>query len=146
MTVKNLNDRVLIYPKKGNLLVCSDLHGNKKDYLQMLDIFESELKQSKDTHLLFLGDLIHGPKEDSGYGYLDESEFIIDHFIKMQEVYSDKIHSLLGNHEHGHIGGPHTPKFHKDEVKYLENIIGEKKTKKYHQLFNKLFALYINLL
>ena len=67
MVIKNLNNRVVVFPNKGNLLVCSDLHGNKEDYLQMLNLFESELKNLEETYLLFLGDLIHGPDENSKF-------------------------------------------------------------------------------
>ena len=38
--------------------------------------------------------------------------------------YPGRVHALLGNHEHGHIGGPHTAKFAADEVALLEQILG----------------------
>ena len=38
--------------------------------------------------------------------------------------YPGRVHALLGNHEHGHVGGPHTAKFAADEVALLEHILG----------------------
>jgi hypothetical protein len=32
------------------------------------------------------------------------------------------VHFVLGNHDHGHVGGPHPRKFHADEVEALEAL------------------------
>jgi len=42
---------------------------------------------------------------------------------------------VLGNHDHGHIGGPHTHKFHDDEVLYLEQRMRPEAIQRMHALF-----------
>src|SRR5262249_43392296 len=32
-------------------------------------------------------------------------------------------HFVLGNHDYGHVGGPHTGKFHVDEVEHLDALL-----------------------
>ncbi|PIN76602.1 hypothetical protein COV17_01835 [Candidatus Woesearchaeota archaeon CG10_big_fil_rev_8_21_14_0_10_36_11] len=129
MVVENLRNRVLVYPNKGNLLVSSDIHGNKQDYLQVMKLFETSLTSGIDTYILFLGDLVQGPdKLTERFPYKDESVFIVRHLFGMRKVYGDRVQSLLGNHEHGHIGGVRTRKFHDntnyDEVTHLEEMLG----------------------
>ena len=46
------------YPDRGRLLVAADLHGNLRDFLSIVARFEG---MGDDAHLLFLGDLLHGP-------------------------------------------------------------------------------------
>ena len=127
MKVKNINDRVLVFPDQGKLLVGSDLHGNKKDYLQLMEIFSKEADSGKEIYLLWLGDLIHGPQRpEKDFAYSDESDFILEHFLRMKKNFPDQLFSLMGNHEHGHVGGPHTSKFCEDEVKEMSRKAGEK--------------------
>ena len=54
--------RVIRLPDKGRLLVCTDLQGCMRDYVRMVEVFEQALiDYGGDVHLIFTGDLIHGP-------------------------------------------------------------------------------------
>ena len=50
--------KLLRLPGHGKLLVSADLHGNYRDFLTIAHRFE---RLGEDAHLLFLGDLVHGP-------------------------------------------------------------------------------------
>ena len=50
--------KLVRYPDRGRLLVAADLHGNLRDFLSIVARFEG---MGDDAHLLFLGDLLHGP-------------------------------------------------------------------------------------
>jgi hypothetical protein len=124
--------RVLRLPDHGRLLVCTDLQGCLRDFRRMVDLFEQALLDHQgDAHLLFTGDLIHGPHIDPedwpdflGEYYRDASGEVIMGYAALAAQYPGRVHALLGNHEHGHIGGPHTAKFAADEVALLEQILG----------------------
>ncbi len=124
--------RVLRLPDRGRLLVCTDLQGCMRDYRRMVDVFEQALDRYQgDVHLLFTGDLIHGPHIDPedwpdflGEYYRDASGELMIAYAQLAAQYPGKVHALMGNHEHGHVGGPHTAKFAADEVALLEQILG----------------------
>jgi len=124
--------RVIRLPDKGRLLVCTDLQGCMRDYHRMVDLFEQALIEHEgDAHIIFTGDLIHGPHielEDwpdfLGEYYRDQSGELMIAYAGLAAQYPGRVHALLGNHEHGHIGGPHTAKFAADEVALLEHILG----------------------
>lgn len=124
--------RVIRLPDKGRLLVCTDLQGCMRDYLRMVEVFEQALHDhSGDAYLLFTGDLIHGPyiePEDwpdfLGEYYRDASGELMTEYAALQAKYPGRVFALIGNHEHGHVGGPHTAKFAADEVALLEHILG----------------------
>jgi hypothetical protein len=124
--------RVLRLPDRGRLLVCTDLQGCMRDFQRMVELFEAALLQyDGDAHLLFTGDLIHGPHIDPedwpdflGEYYRDASGKVMIAYAGLAAQYPGRVHALLGNHEHGHIGGPHTAKFAADEVALLEQILG----------------------
>jgi len=124
--------RVIRLPDRGRLLVCTDLQGCMRDYKRMVDIFEQALiTYEGDAHLLFTGDLIHGPHIEPedwpdflGEYYRDASGEVMIAYAGLAAQYPGRVHALLGNHEHGHIGGPHTAKFAADEVALLEHILG----------------------
>ncbi len=123
---------VLRLPDHGRLLVCTDLQGCMRDFERMVELFEQALvTHHGDAHLLFTGDLIHGPHIDPedwpdflGEYYRDESGELMLAYASLAADYAGRVHALLGNHEHGHIGGPHTAKFAADEVALLEQILG----------------------
>lgn len=124
--------RVLRLPDHGRLLVCTDLQGCMRDFQRMVELFEHALHDhAGDAHLLFTGDLIHGPHIDPedwpdflGEYYRDASGEVMIAYAGLAAQYPGRVHALLGNHEHGHIGGPHTAKFAADEVALLEQLLG----------------------
>ena len=85
-----------------------------RDFNRMVEVFEAALLQySGDAHLIFLGEY-----------YRDASGEVMIAYAGLAAQYPGRVHALLGNHEHGHIGGPHTAKFAADEVALLEQILG----------------------
>jgi len=124
--------RVLRLPDHGRLLVCTDLQGCMRDFERMVVLFEQALLDHQgDAHILFTGDLIHGPHIEPedwpdflGEYYRDASGEVMIAYSALTARYPGRVHALLGNHEHGHIGGPHTAKFAADEVALLEQILG----------------------
>lgn len=124
--------RVLRLPDRGTLIVCTDLQGCLRDFHRIAQIFEEEQDASGDAHLLFTGDLIHGPHLEPshwpsylGEYYRDQSGELMGEFVLLGRAYPGRVHALIGNHEHGHIGGPHTAKFAVDEVALLEQRLGD---------------------
>lgn len=124
--------RILRLPNRGSLLVCTDIHGNLRDFSMMAALFERHSAAGKDPFLLFTGDLIHGPAPDdeqrwpSGLGryYPDQSAEVLERFLELEAGYPGRVACLLGNHEHSHVGGPHTPKFWVDETEHFELSVG----------------------
>lgn len=133
---------ILHLPDRGRLLVATDLQGNLRDFRRVEEIF---LGAGDDAHLLFTGDLIHGPHlepedwpEFLGAYYRDESPAVVDGFLALRERLPGRVHAILGNHEHAHVGGPHTAKFAPDEVLLLEAIVGPDGAEKLRRLFSEL--------
>jgi hypothetical protein len=140
--------RVLRLPDHGRLLVCTDLQGCLRDFQRFVQIFEQALLDHQgDAHVLFTGDLIHGPHIDPedwpdflGEYYRDASGEVMMSFAELSARYPGRVHALIGNHEHGHIGGPHTAKFAADEVALLEQILGPAATSRMRSII-QTFAL-----
>lgn len=140
--------KVLRLPDHGRLIVCTDLQGCLRDFDRISAIFEEALAATRgDAHLLFTGDLIHGPhiEEDEwpdflGEYYRDASGDLIVAYAELAETYPGHVHALVGNHEHGHMGGPHTAKFAADEVLLLERILGPEQSAEMRAVF-ETFAL-----
>lgn len=137
--------RLLRLPDQGELLICTDLHGNLRDFKRVRRVLEDRIQRGKDPFLLFTGDLIHGPNcaEDDwpdylGSYFIDESAEVVESFIELQSKHPRHVACLLGNHEHSHVGGPHTPKFWADETAYFEQCAGPKLTKRFKRLFRSL--------
>lgn len=122
-----MSHRVLTLPDRGVLMVSTDLHGNLDD-LRALHAHFDRLRGSRDdAHWVLLGDLVHGPNDEARrlradlYDYPDESPAVVEYVDDLRRAYPGYVHLLLGNHDHGHVGGVHTSKFHPDEVAYLES-------------------------
>lgn len=134
----NGTGKLLRLPDCGRLLVAADLHGNLRDFLAVAEAFERRYRKGEDLYLLFLGDLLHGPylpleqwKKDgksgsglSGRPYRDQSPAILLAWSELLRRYPGRIFTLLGNHEHAHIGGPRTSLFARDEAMALEQRLG----------------------
>jgi hypothetical protein len=120
--------RVVTLPDEGVLLVATDLHGNVADFRAVVARFLAV----PDSVLVLCGDLVHGPAipgsawpEHLGTFYTDETPRLLDEAAQLQRAYPGRVHYLLGNHEHAHVGGPRLDKFHPDEAAVLEQRYGE---------------------
>ncbi len=128
--------RLLTLPAQGRLLVCTDLQGNWGDFNALLRHFE---QAGDNAHLVITGDLVHGPDDVTaehwpdhlGTPYRDESPALIDAVQKAQSRFPGKVHCLLGNHDHSHVGGPITSKFHPNEAATLEARLGAEATERF---------------
>lgn len=126
----------------GRLLVSTDLHGNLEDYQRLVAIFGA-LRASADApvHWVILGDLVHGPDEasrsrfDGLYDYDDRSRELVDAVCALREAFAGTVHFVLGNHDHAHVGGPTTRKFHADEAAHLESTMSEEARSRLRALF-----------
>lgn len=139
-----MSSRVRILPNHGQLLISTDLHGNLEDFERLLAIFMQLRERAEDpgtVHWALLGDLVHGPspaareRDPLRFGYADESATLVDKLIELRERWPDNVHLLLGNHDHGHIGGPHTAKFYADEVLTLERRMAPRDVTRMRELF-----------
>lgn len=117
--------RVLRLPDRGRLLIGTDLQGNLGDFQRLAAHF---LAAGDDAWLVLTGDLVHGPDDATlaqwpdflGTPYRDESPALMDAFLDLKARAPGRVHCLLGNHDHAHVGGPVTYKFHDDEAAALE--------------------------
>lgn len=115
----------------GILIVGTDLHGNYADFARLQDMFLDAIRAQEDPLLLLTGDFFHGPEipeanwpEHLGDYYWDRSAEILEALVILRRAFPDRVLGLLGNHDHGHVGGPHTAKFHPDEVLHFEQKLG----------------------
>lgn len=125
--------KVARLPERGALLFATDLQGNLGDYERLKAIYREEEAAGNEPVLLFAGDLVHGPCDDLsdpdawpahlGSFYEDRSADLILDFVEFAS--SARALSLLGNHEHAHIGGPVVSKFHDDEAAVLDDRLGQ---------------------
>lgn len=135
--------RYAVLPSCGTLLVSGDLHGNAADFHRLREIFLNTSLEDPETYWVILGDIVHGPNEIARherpelYDYEDSSFEIVKGVIELQNQYSGRVLYVLGNHDHGHVGGPHTHRFYNDEVTHLESVLNNKQCIKIHQLFEQ---------
>lgn len=136
---------ILVYPSQGRLIFATDFHGQIGDFRRVASRFRRRVSRGEDIYLLFAGDFVHGPRPDQVRGWLkkDESPAILEALESLLAEFPERVHSLLGNHEHGHLGGPKTQKFYRgleDDVSALENRLGASRTAEICALFAS-FAL-----
>ncbi len=142
--------RCLHLPPLGYLLVSTDLHGSLGDYLRLESLF---LRLSRGCppeaplRWLQLGDLVHGPDDVSRkrmparFGDPDDSPELIRRYAALRRRWPDRVHFVLGNHDHAHIGGLPCRKFHHDEAAFLEDrLSGEGRADLRWLLDNALLA------
>ena len=113
-------------PARGRAVVSTDLHGNLEDLHRLRAIFDALSAEDEDTYWVLLGDLVHGPDEESRlscpelYGYEDRSAELALEVADLCLERPDHVIFVLGNHDYAHLGGPVTRKFHCDEPAHLE--------------------------
>jgi hypothetical protein len=116
----------------GPVLVSSDLHGNLADFERLRDLFLASDARGEEPMWISVGDWVHGPPDETArsdvldrfgkplYAYRDETPAILEALFALMDRFGDRVLSLCGNHEHAHIGGRATQKFHPSEPAHLE--------------------------
>lgn len=138
-----------ILPNHGTLLVSTDFHGNGNDFRRMRQLFETHLANNPNTHWAILGDLVHAPdplsRRDNPrlYDFGDESWEIVRGVAELHRQYPKRLHLVLGNHDHGHVGGPHPRKFYWDEAEHLERSLNQQQLTVLRNLFNQALLVLL---
>lgn len=95
-------------------------------------MFLASEARGEDPLWISVGDWVHGPPDDGDrrnatdrfgvplYAYRDDTPAILEALFAMMDRFGDRVLSICGNHEHAHIGGRRTHKFHGDEAAHLE--------------------------
>jgi hypothetical protein len=124
---------VTVTGARGPVLVSADLHGNLADFERLRDLFLASDARGEDPLWISVGDWVHGPAERSDrtpildrfgqplYAYRDETPAILEQLFALMDRFGDRVLSICGNHEHAHIGGRVTQKFHRNEAAHLES-------------------------
>jgi hypothetical protein len=124
--------RVVHLPDRGKLLVATDVQGNVVDFDRIAGIFEEAVaREPEGAYLVVTGDLVHGPElteaqwpDYLGTFYRGDSKTVLEHARALSDRHPGRVHYLLGNHEHAHVGGPVVSKFFPDEARRLEDLLG----------------------
>jgi len=123
---------VLQLPDRGRLIVATDLQGNVRDFSAIEAVFEREVETADGAVLVITGDLVHGPEIPEiqwpvhlGTYYHGDSPELIARARALADRHPGRVHFLLGNHEHAHIGGPVVSKFFPNEAERLEHLLGD---------------------
>ncbi len=123
--------RIVELPSRGRLIAATDLQGNLADMLRVEQVFEQAAAEPDGAVLVITGDLVHGPEisESQWPPYLGsffegDSVAVLECAEQLQQRHPGRVHFLLGNHEHAHLGGPVVAKFFPDEARRLESLLG----------------------
>lgn len=133
--------RHLHLPRKGWVIVNTDLHGNGDDFRRLEQRFRERAARNSAVHWVILGDLVHGPnpaaraRQPELYDFEDESAFIVRRVCELRRELPEHVHFVLGNHDYAHIGGPRTQKFYPDEAAHLEQRMSTEEIEHMHALF-----------
>ncbi len=127
--------RVVSLPTRGRLVVATDLQGNVGDFERVAAVFERAAATRDGAVLVITGDLVHGPEIDQedwpdylGSYYHGDSNQVLRLAYELTQKHPGRVHYLLGNHEHAHVGGPVVAKFFPDEARRLEDLLGPEGT------------------
>ncbi len=123
--------RVVSLPASGRLFVGTDLQGNVRDFDALAEIFERAASEPGGATLVLTGDLVHGPEIEGndwpahlGTYYRGDSATLLRKARALGDRHPGRVHYLLGNHEHAHVGGPVVSKFFPNEAERLESLLG----------------------
>jgi len=124
---------VTVTGARGPVLISADLHGNLADFAQLRDLFLASDARGEQPLWISVGDWVHGPAEHRArhdildrfgkplYAYPDDTPAILEQLFGLMDRFGDRVLSICGNHEHAHIGGRMTQKFHTNEAAHLES-------------------------
>ncbi|MBW2454766.1 MAG: metallophosphoesterase [Deltaproteobacteria bacterium] len=127
--------RLVELPDEGRMIVATDLQGNLTDFDRVARIFEEAAREPDGAVLVVTGDLVHGPEiperhwpDYLGSYFQADSVGVVDRAEALARKYPGRVHYLLGNHGHAHVGGPVVSKFFANEALRLEQLLGAERT------------------
>jgi hypothetical protein len=137
--------RVAELPDRGRLIVGTDLQGNLADFERLTEHFvRAHEEHAEGAHLVVTGDLVHGPEipephwpEYLGSYFHADSGAVLERAEALERRFPGRVHFLLGNHEHAHIGGPVVSKFFSNEALRLERLMGPARTEWVRSWFSR---------
>lgn len=119
----------------GPVLISADVHGNLADFERLRALFLASEARRERPVWISVGDWVHGPSperapildEDGAplYAYPDDTPALLAAYFALMDQFPAQVLSLCGNHEHAHIGGHRTGKFHRDEAAHLEGRLAQ---------------------
>jgi hypothetical protein len=124
---------VTVTSTRGPVLISADLHGHLADFERLREIFLASDARGEQPMWISVGDWVHGPDDGATradildrdgcplYAYRDDSPALLEQLFALMDRFGDRVLSICGNHEHAHIGGRRTSKFHRDEAAHLES-------------------------
>lgn len=124
---------VTVAGTQGPVLISTDLHGNLADFERLRELFLASDARGEQPIWISVGDWVHGPSDTRDrrnvvdrhgvplYAYRDETPAILEALFALMDRFGDRVLSICGNHEHAHIGGRLTQKFHTNEAAHLES-------------------------
>jgi hypothetical protein len=124
---------VTVTSTQGPVLISADLHGHLADFERLREIFLASDTRGEQPMWISVGDWVHGPADEAAradildshgqplYAYRDDSPAVLEALFALMDRFGDRVLSICGNHEHAHIGGRRTSKFHRDEPAHLES-------------------------
>jgi Calcineurin-like phosphoesterase len=129
---------VTVMAPHGPVLVSADVHGNWADFARLREIYLELWGAGRDPVWISVGDWVHGPDAEGRrsiralgpgpdellYDYVDDTPAILRNLFALMDAHPGRVLSICGNHEHAHIGGRRTRKFHDDEAAVLEARLG----------------------
>ncbi|MCX5747199.1 MAG: metallophosphoesterase [Proteobacteria bacterium] len=130
---------------RGPVLISADVHGHREDFERLCEVFLASDARGEDPLWISVGDWVHGPAPERApvldgegvplYAYSDETPAILERYFALIDRYPGRVVSLCGNHEHAHIGGMRTSKFHRDEAAHLEARLTPERVTELRQRF-----------
>ncbi|MBK6517014.1 MAG: metallophosphoesterase [Polyangiaceae bacterium] len=131
MVISSPVSRVVELPAEGRLIVVTDLQGNVRDFDAVEAVYERAAREPGGAFLVVTGDLVHGPEIPKehwpphlGTFYHGDSPTLLERARALEARHPGRVHFLIGNHEHAHIGGPVVSKFFPNEAERLEELLG----------------------
>ncbi len=127
--------RLVELPDKGRVIVATDLQGNLVDFERVAKAFEEAAAGPDGAVLVVTGDLVHGPEiperhwpDYLGSYFHADSVRLLERAEQLAQRHPGRVHYLLGNHEHAHVGGPVVSKFFATEALRLAQLLGAERT------------------
>jgi hypothetical protein len=127
------------------VLISSDVHGNLADFERLRELFLESEGRGERPVWISVGDWVHGPSPERHpvtdsegvplYAYPDETPALLERLFELMDRYPGQVYSVCGNHEHAHIGGRRTSKFHRDEAAFLEGQLTPERVEELRRRF-----------